>query len=179
MNNCNNSRIFKKTDKAYNFLIDKEKKNEAFSISELAISVGWKEESVITYLSKKWRPYIDKDKNNMSIEFIKQEGLTEEELKEYENAIVLIKNKSNPYKLKPNKVTELVQKKINQFKIHIHTRCWKYYNARPQNNNSNYKSEYCGWVEGFDGYLYTESWVNFLIKKLSNEIEFKKVEKYR
>lgn len=81
---------------------------------------------------------------DMSIEFVKQENLTKEELREYEHGIVLIKNKSNPYRYKPGKVTELVKKQIDKFTISIHTRCWKYYGARPQKNDLNYKGKYCG-----------------------------------
>lgn len=61
----------------------------------------------------------------------------------------------------------------------IHTQCRKYYNARPQDEDVNYKGEYCGWSEGFDGYLYTQSWIDFLVKKLADKEEFKQVKNFR
>ncbi|MGK7897705.1 MAG: DUF3644 domain-containing protein [Xenococcus sp. (in: cyanobacteria)] len=117
---------------------------------------------------------------DMCIEFIKKEHLTKDELKEYEEAIVLIKNKTNPYKFKPGRVIELVKKTISSFNtIWLHTQCWKYYKARPKNNDPTYKGEYCGWIEGFDGYLYTQSWVNFLIEKLADQEEYEKIKTFR
>ena len=116
---------------------------------------------------------------DMCVEFVKQECLTKEQLKEYEKAIVLIKSKKNPYILKPGKVTKLVKCEIPLFSIYLHTKCWKYYKARPRNNKLNHKNEYCGWAEGFDGYLYTQYWVDFLIKQLQKREELNRIRHYR
>lgn len=114
----------------------------------------------------------------MSIEFIRKESLSKEELKNYEEAIALIKNKKNPYTKKPSKVAEKVSRYINSFDIPMHTKCWKYYKVRPQKIVLGHENEYCGYVEGFDGYLYTKSWVDFLIKKLADQNEFEKVRSF-
>ena len=116
---------------------------------------------------------------DMCIEFVKQECLTEEEMQEYEKGIVLIKNKKNPYKFKPGKVTKLVKNKLGSFNIWMHTQCWKCYKARPIGDDRQHKGEYCGWIEGFDNYLYTQSWIDFLITKLTDREELERVKRFK
>jgi len=66
-------------------------------------------------------------------------------------------------------VVELVAKKTVGFNMALHTKCWKFYEARPRGNDRNFKGEYVGFVEGFERYLYSNQWVSFLIRKLKDQ----------
>ena len=52
-----------------------------------------------------------------------------------------------------------------------HTQLRKKYKARPQKINKSFQGKYAAYVEGFDGYLYTMEWVDFLISILNKERE--------
>jgi hypothetical protein len=49
----------------------------------------------------------------------------------------------------------------------LHTKCWKFYQARPRETEREFKGEYASYMEGFDGYLYSMKWVTFLQKELN------------
>jgi hypothetical protein len=53
-----------------------------------------------------------------------------------------------------------------------HTRCWKKYQIRPENGSKRPEltnADYCVYDEANNLYLYTDSWVDFLVKELANE----------
>ena len=50
----------------------------------------------------------------------------------------------------------------------VHTKFWKKFKARPQSKKTDFKGKHAGYVEGFDGYLYTKNWVDFLIEEIKN-----------
>ena len=103
---------------------------------------------------------------DIAVEFINVNKLSEEELANYEQGVAFIKGIENPFKLRPSKVVELVSKKIPNFNMALHTKCWKFYDARPRGNQRDFKGEYSGFVEGFEGYLYSLQWTKFLAKEL-------------
>ncbi len=107
--------------------------------------------------------------SDLAIEFIKIDNLTDEQKSYYEKCVAFIKGRELPYKLKPGKVVELVSKSIPAFNMYLHTKCWKYYNARPVKLEANFKGEYAGFIEGYDGYLYSNKWVDFLISELVDD----------
>jgi hypothetical protein len=107
--------------------------------------------------------------SDFAVEFINVNKLTEDELQNYEQGVAFIKGVENPFKLRPSKVVELVSKKIDHFNIALHTKCWKLYESRPRGTERNFKGEYAAFVEGFEGYLYSTQWADFLIKELKND----------
>jgi hypothetical protein len=110
-------------------------------------------------------PKLEKNKNkaDLAVTFVNAEGLSEEELDSYEQGIALIKGLENPYKYRPGQVVELVKKHNSSFHMSNHTALWKKHKARPNKPKPSHKNEYCGYVSGFDGYLYSQKWVDFLI----------------
>lgn len=106
--------------------------------------------------------------SDFAVEFINVNKLTEDELQNYEQGVAFIKGVENPFKLRPSKVVELVSKKVDHFNIALHTKCWKFYESRPRGIDRSFKGEFAAFVEGFEGYLYSNQWVNFLIKELNN-----------
>ena len=115
--------------------------------------------------------------SDLAVEFVNVNSLTEEERHNYEQGVAFIKGVESPYRLKPSKVAALVEAKIKGFNVALHTKCWKYYNARPRTLVKGHKCKYSAFIEGFDGYLYSQEWVDFLIAKLSNAEEIAKVRK--
>ncbi|WGL94146.1 DUF3644 domain-containing protein [Arsenophonus nasoniae] len=104
--------------------------------------------------------------SDLAVEFVNVNKLDNDELQNYEHSVAFIKEQENPYKLKPTKIVKLVSEKLKFFNMSLHTQCWKYFNARPKNSNVNFKGEYACYSEGFDGYLYSKKWVDFLISEL-------------
>lgn len=113
--------------------------------------------------------------SDLAIEFINVNNLSEDEVEKYESGIAFIKNVENQFKLKPTKVVSLVQKKEKSFNITTHTKFWKYYNARPVEVDKKFKGKYCGYIEGFDGYLYCQEWVRFILDVYKDKKELKKI----
>lgn len=100
--------------------------------------------------------------SDLALEFVDATKMSEEDLKNYDTGIALIKGVKSPFKYRPGKVVELVKDKHPDFNMSIHTQLWKKHKARPQKINKSFQGKYSGYVEGFDGYLYTMEWVCFL-----------------
>lgn len=117
--------------------------------------------------------------------------MTDDEKKKVERIAGLIKEKHIPVvnkgTLKPATVIQQVQerlgnpkiirgkKQVNKFNSDTHTRCWKKYEVRPERNSDNpekTKPEYCLYDEPNNSYLYTEKWVEFLVKKMQDDDEY-------
>lgn len=113
--------------------------------------------------------------SDIAIEFINVNNLSEKELAQLDSGIAFIKGVENPFKLKPMKVVELVQKKHKNFNRTTHVKFWKYYNVRPSEIDKSLKNKYCGYMEGFDGYLYSQEWVKKILSVYSNPNELKVV----
>lgn len=117
--------------------------------------------------------------SDLSIEFVNISHLSEEELDSYEQGVAFIKGVESPYRLRPGKVVELIKSKVSNFNMTMHTKCWKYYKARPQrHDDKKWKGEFSGYSEGFDGYLYSKNWINHLLIQLVDEKEVKKIRAY-
>ncbi|MGO2074747.1 MAG: DUF3644 domain-containing protein [Pseudoalteromonas sp.] len=112
---------------------------------------------------------------DMAVEFINVNKLNEDELLNYEQGVAFIKGVENPFKLRPSKVVELVSKEFPIFNMALHTKCWKFYDARPRINQRDFKGEYCGFVEGFEGYLYALQWTKFLVQELKDPQKLRQI----
>jgi hypothetical protein len=113
--------------------------------------------------------------SDLAIDFVNVAGLTKEQVRYYEQGIAFIKGVESPYKLKPRKVVAIIEEKYPDFNMHMHTRCWKYFDARPQEINSNFKGEFAAFVEGFDHYLYTKKWVDHLKATMNDKELIEKI----
>lgn len=123
--------------------------------------------------------------SDMSIEFLKMNDLSKEEKNNVSNAITLIKEKQvsvlNLNNYKPLKVCEEVSKKIGKnITVNFHTKLWKYYNVRKSGHQaSGCDTTYCIYDIANNCYLYTDEWIRFLIEKLSDPKELKKIEDFK
>lgn len=118
-------------------------------------------------------PKVGQNKNtsDLALEFVDATKMSEEELKDYNTGIALIKGVKSPYKCRPGRVVKLVCEAHPDFNMSRHTQLRNKYKARPQKINKSFQGKYTAYVEGFDGYLYTMEWVEFLISTLNKEKE--------
>ncbi|HDR1885601.1 TPA: DUF3644 domain-containing protein [Pasteurella multocida] len=104
--------------------------------------------------------------SDLAIEFINVDSLSDEELEKYEQAIGFIKGVELPYKLKPSQVVDKVREEFPNFNMHTHTKLWKEYEARPQHHLRSFRGQFSAYVEGYDSYLYSPKWVEFILQIL-------------
>jgi hypothetical protein len=117
--------------------------------------------------------------SDLSIEFVNISQLSREELDSYEQGVAFIKGVESPYRLRPGKVVDIIKAKIPSFNMTMHTKSWRYYEARPaKHDDKNWKGEFSGYSEGYDGYLYSKKWVSHLLEVLKDEDEVKKIRSF-
>ena len=82
-------------------------------------------------------------------------------------------------------VVEQVQKAIGndkKFTINTHILCWRKYKVRPESNAldpTQTDGIYCIYDEPNKSYLYTKTWVNFLIEKMRIQEEYDSLSSYQ
>nr|VFK31596.1 MAG: Protein of unknown function (DUF3644) [Candidatus Kentron sp. MB] len=119
--------------------------------------------------------------SDKAVEFVHAKDMTPDMKK----LIALIKEKRAPVanqgRLKPSSVVSSVSKRIGKpFKIYHHTQAWKMYAVRGLGQDpSSCKPKYCQFDEVHGDYVYTDAWVEFLVKKLSSPDEYELLIKYR
>lgn len=132
-------------------------------------------------------------KETLAIQFYPYDKLSEQEKRNVDRAVALIKEKhvmhsvTNEDKMKPSAVVKLVQaalgnpkipkgnKRVDKFNMDTHTRCWKKYNVRPDNgaeHPEHTKAEFCVYDYMNCNYGYTQKWVDYLIDKMKDEKEY-------
>lgn len=122
---------------------------------------------------------------DIAIEFISYDPANPEEMEKYEKQVAFIREKqvqvANQGKLKPKAVVTKVREKTGiGFTINQHTNAWKLYKIRSRTRiPQGCKPEYCQFDDAFKDFIYTEEWVDFLCKKVSNPEEFERIKKYR
>jgi len=120
-------------------------------------------------------------KDSLAIEFVKYDPAKPQEMDQYEKIVALIKPKevrvANLNLLKPGEVVSRVAKALGKsFNMHHHVVCYRHFNARPPKRAADPKacdSRYCIYDAAHRDYLYTEEWVEHLIKSLSDTNTYK------
>ena len=91
----------------------------------------------------------------------------------------------NPGKLRAGQVVVKVSQALGaekKFSQSQHTQAWRYYGVRPPTKSDHpddCDTQYCQYDEPHKDYVYTDDWVEFLIKKLKNDDEYKAVIAYK
>ncbi len=123
--------------------------------------------------------------SDTAIEFLKYDPSHPEQFEDIEKDITLIKEKrvqvANQGRFKPTYVTEQVKQRLRKpFTITFHTKAWKYYKVRRQGyqpDGCNIK--YCQYDEPHKDYVYTQEWIDYLVKMLSDNEEYFRVKSFR
>ncbi|MGE0886527.1 MAG: DUF3644 domain-containing protein [Blastocatellales bacterium] len=121
----------------------------------------------------------------LAVEFVKYDSLEPEDADKYKKIVALIKDRHVPVAnldlMKAGDVAKRVAAAIRPRAFTAsthHARCWKYYKVRPANGSNNPMAcnpKYCAYDEAHQDYVYTEAWVDFLIKELSVPDQYKKI----
>lgn len=125
--------------------------------------------------------------SDVAIEFIKYDPDNPEEMKQYDKFIVAIKEKRVINE--GFKAGEVAEKVYNALKDEMpenwkfsasfhHAKCWRYYGIRPNKGDPNPEKtneKYCYYDKPFEQYVYTQEWINFLIEKLKDREEYKRI----
>lgn len=113
---------------------------------------------------------------DIAVEWVQYDADSPEEMEQYEQVAALIKAKHVPvYNLggyKPGQVSNLVAAGIsNKFSAYHHTIAWRHWKVRPAKDAADptmCRGEYCYYDPVHKDYVYTNAWVDFLIKELSD-----------
>jgi hypothetical protein len=109
--------------------------------------------------------------------FVRLEDLDDEQRAQVDAAMTIIREKqvpvSNLGSLLPNQVVERVKDQTSiRFNMSDHTRCWQRFEVRPPANSpdpQNTKPQFCRWDQAFERWVYTEAWVDYLVRKLGDD----------
>ena len=114
--------------------------------------------------------------SDTAIQFIKFDESNTDEMKKYKKAVVAIRDKKIPVvnldKYRPKAVLEKIKEKSGIDKNYSwHTNMWKKHEIRLSENNKpeKCKTEFCQWDGASSVYLYTNAWIDFLIKSEVNQ----------
>ena len=95
--------------------------------------------------------------------------------------VALIKDRHvpvvNPGRLRPGAVVRGVSDRLDKpFNLHIHRQSWSYYKVRePGLSAEGCDTRYCQFDEAHQDYVFTQEWVEFLLRKLSDGDEYTRV----
>lgn len=114
-------------------------------------------------------------RNDLSVEFLKWDSLSHDEKEEVKKLTAIVKDKvvkvegANSGRYKPSVVSDIVvERGITNFKSNPHhTCCWKLFDVRPSNSSEDpfeTNTSFCYYDEAHGDYLYTDNWVDFLVK---------------
>ena len=110
--------------------------------------------------------------SDIAIEYVKYDENNTGEMEEYEKAMVAIKERHIPVinkdKMRPGRILSILRDRGHKPTMHWHTKMWKKYKVRPGSkaeNKAACDTEYCIYDEAHGDYLYSKSWLNFLLEK--------------
>ncbi|WP_340697220.1 DUF3644 domain-containing protein [Cellulosimicrobium funkei] len=124
-----------------------------------------------------------KTQADAAMTFVRMEELDDKQRAAMEHVQTIIREKHVPVanlgRLKPGEVAAKVAADLGQrFTIADHTNAWRHYDARPGQNATRpeaTKSQFCVWDGTFRQYVYTEAWVSYLVRHLSNAATYELV----
>jgi hypothetical protein len=99
--------------------------------------------------------------------------------------IVLIREKlgdKSRFRHTPGVVVEQVKKRAGVlFTLNLHSNAWKYFKVRPPSSSKDKTSEmkFCSWVEGAEKYLYTDEWIELLVKETTKSEVYEAIKGWR
>ena len=118
-----------------------------------------------------------------AMSFVLLDELDEHQLATLSQVQTIIRDKQVPVanldRHKPTEVAAQVSKLLGQqFTVNDHTNSWKYYGVRPANGDAKpaaTKSQFCLYDATFRQYVYTDAWIKYLVRHLSDSSTYAKV----
>lgn len=120
---------------------------------------------------------------DIAVQFVPVDEASEEALDRLEKLNVLIREKHIPIAnldvFKPSQVVEKLEDRLPfQVNMATHTDAWKHFKVRPPSKDSQperTRSEYCIYDGVHRDYVYTQAWVEKLVRELSTEDGYENV----
>ena len=120
---------------------------------------------------------------DLSVEFVPFDRSRPEEMEGLKKVAALIKEKHVPVAssglMKPGEVVRKLAEGLPfQVTMHTHTQAWRVYGVRPGTDAEDprdTRSQYCLYDDLSGSYGYTQAWVDYLRRKLSDPQEFERV----
>jgi len=111
--------------------------------------------------------------SDMTMEFIRYDEISGEQIDAFERAMTLIKTRTIPVAnhgvYKPGDVVKVIQEIEPRFRMHEHTMAWRFFNVRKSGKTpEGCNVEYCQFDEAHKDYVYKESWVQRLKEAVLN-----------
>lgn len=123
------------------------------------------------------------NRNDLAIEFVNWNSLSDEDKANYEKVTAIIKDKViqkevvNPGKLKPGDVIQLVNQSVQTNINHFDHKCLYYiFSIRPTKQDEEVSdpfdcnTTYCHYDEVHDDYVFQDCWVTFIIHVITNNL---------
>ncbi|MFO3796557.1 MAG: DUF3644 domain-containing protein, partial [Anaerolineales bacterium] len=127
-----------------------------------------------------------KTEADAAMTFVRYDELTEEERAVIDRAQTVIRDRKVPVggtdEFLPGQVVEQVDARIERpFTLHLHTQAWRYWGVRLPNGEDPYrtKSQFCYMNELVGKHVYTPAWVNYLVRKLSDDAVYDALEAWK
>ncbi|MBU2667792.1 DUF3644 domain-containing protein [Actinoplanes bogorensis] len=129
------------------------------------------------YLVPKTSPKVSAD---VAMTFVRMDELSSDQLAVMEKAQTIIREKQVPVSdlesLLPSQIAKEVSAALGfTFSVNDHSLAWKYYKVRPPENDEHperTKSQFCTYNRAFKRYVYTDAWVRYLVRHLSDPHEY-------
>lgn len=120
---------------------------------------------------------------DVSVQFVRVDEASEEELERLDRLNVLIREKHIPIANldlhKPRQVVDEVRQRLPfEFTIGAHTAAWKHFKVRPlarADHPERTLSQYCVYDRAHKDYLYTKAWIEKLVRELSQPETYRNV----
>ncbi|MCG3756329.1 DUF3644 domain-containing protein [Amycolatopsis sp. Poz14] len=120
---------------------------------------------------------------DVAMSFVRLEDLDAEQAHLMERMQTVIREKQVPVEdldsLLPRKVVEKVAPQLPwRFTVNDHASAWRHWQVRPSSEAEHperTKSEFCRYNRAFKQYVYTDAWVKFLVRKLSDSAVYQAV----
>ena len=123
--------------------------------------------------------------SDIAFEFVKYDPSNPDDMAALEKQVTLIRERQVPVAnagmYKPSQVAKLVEAKIGRsFSVYNHTKAWKMYEVRASGEDPKACNiKYCQFDTVHHDYVYTQEWVDFLVRKLGNEEEYNRLLAYK
>ena len=120
---------------------------------------------------------------DLAVEFVRFDPNRPEEMEDLRKVAALIKDRHVPVAssglMKPGEVVRKLAKGLPfRVTMHTHTQAWRVYGVRPATGAEDprdTRSQYCLYDDLSGSYGYTQAWVDYLGRKLSDPQEFERV----
>jgi hypothetical protein len=115
--------------------------------------------------------------------FVRAEELSDEQNLILEQFVTIVREKNVPVEdyngILPGEVVKQVAERLGKpFDLHMHTQAWRFFGARPPGNAANKaqtRADFCRYNAAFDRYVYTNQWVEYLIRRLADDETYEAV----